>query len=327
MSLRFIFLEELEETVVPLAGPHCAARARRLFLDPQDYILSRMSLTHEESLASLSVRDIDVHGVTTELYEGGSGTAILYLHAGEGLRPSAPILGLLASAGHLLAPVHPGFGVKPRPPSFSTIGDLAYFYLDLLDQLELDKVAVVAADFGGWIAAELAVRSTARLSHLVLAGPTGIKCGDREDRDIADMFALGRAELIELMYADPAVSQVGESSLREDFDGLSDDALTSIARSRESMAVFGWSPYMHNPRLRQWLHRIDIPTLVLWGARDRFTFPEYGASFAAAIPAARFEVLEAAGHYPHIEQPERFVEVVANFLEIKSSSVVAGRPS
>jgi pimeloyl-ACP methyl ester carboxylesterase len=84
---------------------------------------------------------------------------------------------------------------------------------------------------------------------------------------------------------------------------------------------------MHNPRLRQWLRRIDIPTLVLWGARDRFTLPEYGASFAAAIPAARFEVLEAAGHYPHIEQPERFVEVVANFLDIKSSSVVTGRPS
>jgi pimeloyl-ACP methyl ester carboxylesterase len=55
--------------------------------------------------------------------------------------------------------------------------------------------------------------------------------------------------------------------------------------------------------------------------------PEYGASFAAAIPAARFEVLEDAGHYPHIEQPERFIEVVANFLEIKPSSVVAGRPS
>jgi pimeloyl-ACP methyl ester carboxylesterase len=286
-----------------------------------------MSLTLEEPAASLSVRDIDVHGITTELYEGGSGTPILYLHAGEGLRPSAPILGLLASAGHLLAPVHPGFGVKPRPPSFSTIGDLAYFYLDLLDQLKLDKVDVVAADFGGWIAAELAVRSTARLSHLVLAAPTGIKCGDREDRDIADMFALSRSELIELMYADPAISQVGESSLREDFDGLSDDALTSIARSRESSAVFGWSPYMHNPRLRQWLHRIDIPTLVVWGARDRFTLPEYGASFAAAIPAARFEVLEDAGHYPHIEQPERFIEVVANFLEIKPSNVVTGRPS
>jgi pimeloyl-ACP methyl ester carboxylesterase len=286
-----------------------------------------MPVTLEESAASLSVRDIDVHGVTTELYEGGSGTPILYLHAGEGLRPSAPFFRLLASAGHLLAPVHPGFGVKPRPPSFSTIGDLAYFYLDLLDQLELDKVDVVAADFGGWIAAELAIRSSARLSHLVLAGSTGIKCGGREDRDIADIFALSRPELIELMYADPAISQVGESPLREDFDGLSDDALISIARSRESLAVFGWSPYMHNPRLRQWLHRIDIPTLVVWGARDRFTLPEYGASFAAAIPAARFEVLEDAGHYPHIEQPERFIEVVANFLEIKPSSVVAGRPS
>jgi len=179
---RSLTSPDVTQSVATLPEPSVLG-PRRLFLDPQDYILSRMSLTHEKSAASLSVRDIDVHGVTTELYEGGSGTPILYLHAGEGPRPSAPILGLLASAGHLLAPIHPGFGVKPRPPSFSTIGDLAYFYLDLLDQLELDKVAVVAADFGGWIAAELAVRSTARLSHLVLAGPTGIKCGDREDRE------------------------------------------------------------------------------------------------------------------------------------------------
>jgi pimeloyl-ACP methyl ester carboxylesterase len=276
---------------------------------------------------SLSVRDIDVHGVTTELYEGGDGTPILYLHSGEGLRPSASILPLLASAGRLLAPVTPGFGVMPRPPEFSTIGDLAYFYLDLLDQLDLDEVDVVGADFGAWIAAELAVRSTARLSHLVLVGATGIKSGDREHRDIADLFALGQSELIELMYAHAEISQIGESSLRQDFTGLSDDDLTAIARSRESLAVFGWSPYMHNPQLRQWLHRIDIPTLVVWGARDRFTLPEYGESFAAAIPGARFELIEGAGHYPHIEKPEEFLEVVTSFLETKSSSVGAGRAS
>jgi pimeloyl-ACP methyl ester carboxylesterase len=71
---------------------------------------------------------------------------------------------------------------------------------------------------------------------------------------------------------------------------------------------------MHNPRLRRWLKRISVPTLVLWGASDRVVSPEYGRAYAASIPGARFALIEAAGHHPEIEQPEAFVERVAAFM-------------
>jgi pimeloyl-ACP methyl ester carboxylesterase len=71
---------------------------------------------------------------------------------------------------------------------------------------------------------------------------------------------------------------------------------------------------MYNPQLARWLGRIAVPTLVLWGASDRMVTPAYGRAYSALIPGARFELIDAAGHHPHIEQPEAFVERVMSFL-------------
>jgi pimeloyl-ACP methyl ester carboxylesterase len=71
---------------------------------------------------------------------------------------------------------------------------------------------------------------------------------------------------------------------------------------------------MYNPRLARWLARIAVPTLVLWGASDRVVTPAYGRAYAARIPGARFEIIEAAGHHPEIEQPGTLAERVRAFL-------------
>ena len=88
-----------------------------------------------------------------------------------------------------------------------------------------------------------------------------------------------------------------------------------IARNREATALYAWEPYFHNPKLRQWLHRITVPTLLLWGADDRFvTASYYGAAYRSAIPGARFETIDRAGHFPHIEEPAALVDRVRGFL-------------
>ena len=271
----------------------------------------------------LAVSEIEIRGVTTDLYEVGTGRPLLFLHAGEGLRADAPYLTALAECGRVIAPVHPGFGRHELPRSVGTVDDLAYFYLDLLDHLDLHDVALVGADFGGWIATEVAVRSTERLSALVLAGSVGVKMGDRTEREIADLWASSREHLIDLMYADPAHADTGLSPLRATFDGLSDDDLTTIARARESLVVFGWKPYLHNPRLHHWLHRIALPSLVVCGDRDRFTAPDYARRLANGISGARFVEIPGVGHYPHIEAPELFAQTVGEFLQ--STPISAAR--
>jgi pimeloyl-ACP methyl ester carboxylesterase len=252
---------------------------------------------------------IEVRGIRVEWIERGSGQPLLFLHPSIGIDPAAPVLTHLAKDAHVLAPSHTGFGASDLPPSFTTVDDLAYFYLDLLDGRDLRDVIVVGVSLGAWIAAEIAVKSTARIAKLVLADAVGIRLHQRETSDIADIFALTEKAFIALAYHDPNVGTRDPS--------LPDAKVARVARNLESTARFAWQPYMHNPKLKGRLHRIDVPTLLLWGAQDRIVSPDYGRAYAAAIPGARFALIEQSGHFPHLEQPAAFAEQVLSFAMAK----------
>jgi len=250
---------------------------------------------------------IDIRGVRIEMIDRGTGRPILFLHPGVGIDPSAAVLDHLGKAGmRLLAPSHPGFGRSDLPNSFTTVDDLAYFYLDMLDALDLRETVVVGVSLGAWIAAEIAVKSTVRIAKLVLADAVGIRVSDDpETSDIADIFAMPEKDFTALAYHDPAKGTRDPS--------WPDEKLVAIARNLESTARFAWSPYMHDPKLKDRLHRIDVPTLLLWGLRDRIVTPDYGRAYAAQIPGARFSIIDQAGHFPHIEQPAEFARQVLSF--------------
>jgi pimeloyl-ACP methyl ester carboxylesterase len=197
--------------------------------------------------------------------------------------------------------------MEAAPPELTTIDDLAYLYLDLLEAMDLRNCAVVGVSLGGWIAAEMAVKTTMRMSHLVLADALGIKVGSRETRDIADIYAVTDKQLADLVYADAG-------AMAKDVKSLPESELILMARARESTGRYGWTPYMHDPKLKQRLRRIHIPTLLLWGEADRVAGPDYGRAYAAAIPGARFETIPRAGHFPHLEQPAALVRAVSDFI-------------
>jgi pimeloyl-ACP methyl ester carboxylesterase len=251
---------------------------------------------------------LTVEGTRIDLIERGKGRPVLLLHAENGIEPATAAIDELAKCAHVIAPTHPGFGRSDVPQGMHTVDDLSYFYLDLLDQLDLHDVTLVGVAFGAWIAAEIAVKATARLTRLVMANAVGIKVGDRETRDIADIFALTEPEYLELTYCDPNAG-------RRDYKSLPPAEVVAAARGREATARFAWSPYFHNPRLKSRLHRIRIPTLFLWGARDRMVGEAYGRAYCAMIPGARFETIEGAGHFPHQEQPQIFASRILKFMD------------
>ena len=144
------------------------------------------------------------------------------------------------------------------------------------------------------------------MSRLVLANAVGIKVGNRETRDIADIFAMLEPQLNKLAFSDP---KAGE----RDYKSMPEAELVAVARNRESLARFAWQPYMHDPKLKSRLHRIRIPTLFLWGKDDGILSEDYGRAYCAAIPGARFAPIERAGHFPHVEQPEAFARHVLAF--------------
>ena len=160
-------------------------------------------------------RTMSLAGTTLELVERGHGCPLLFLHPGEGLAPEKRWLELLSPRYRVIAPWHPGYGNSPLIDGSGSVDDLAYLYLDLAGELGIENAVLVGACFGGWIAAEMMVRSTARFSRLVLVDPLGIKISGREERDIADMHALPRAEYLKLAWADPAKGDLDFTNLPE----------------------------------------------------------------------------------------------------------------
>jgi len=256
----------------------------------------------------MSDHGLKVHGIELEVLRRGRGRPILALHGFDTIDPTAPFLDLLGRRAEIVAPSSPGFGRSPRPNDFDTVYDLAHLYLAALDALPADKVTLLGFSFGGWLAAEVAVACSQRLDKLVLVDPLGIKISDRETPDILDIFNKSPDEVRRKSWHDPR-------RFAPDYDAMDDEALVLRARNREALCRYAWHPYMYNPQLRRWLGRIAVPTLVVWGASDGVVSPDYGRAFAGLIPNSRFELIEAAGHHPEIEQPAVFVERVCRFLE------------
>lgn len=250
---------------------------------------------------------LNVGGIELEILRRGRGRKLLLLHGLETIPREARFLDLLARRAEIIAPSSPGFGRSARPDDVASVYDLVHLYLELLETLD-EKVSVVGFSFGGWVAAEMAAACRHRIDKLVLVDAFGIKISGPETADILDIFNAHPRDVAPRRWRDPA-------RWAPDFDAMADDDIVRHARDREALCLYGWHPYMHNPRLKRWLARVRIPTLVLWGAQDGIVAPSYGRAYSALIPGARFAAIEEAGHHPELEQPEAFADHVLGFLE------------
>ena len=256
-------------------------------------------------MANLATTSHSLQGVDLTVSRKGRGPSILVLHGGGGPTLGFPFADRLAEHFELIEPVHPGFAGTPIPDHFDGLEDLVYLYLDLMDALALEQTIVLGNSLGGWLAAEIAVRTTARIAKLIMVDAVGVKVGGREERDIVDVFATSQRELNRLMWHDPA--------LAPDTSKFTDEQLKIVAGNRVALSLYGWDPYLHNPKLRHRLHRITVPTLFISGASDRLVTPAYGRACCGMIPGARMAVIERAGHAPHVERPDAFVASVIAF--------------
>ena len=249
---------------------------------------------------------IAVHGIELEVLRRGEGAPVLFLHGFTPPRRDARFLELLGRRMAVIAPSHPGFGGTARPKDFESVYDLLNLYGQLIERLGHPKVSIIGSSFGGWLAAELALRMPSRIDHLVLVDSLGIKVSDRETPDILDVFNVHPDKVRAATWHDPANAP--------DYDAMEDAELIALHRGREALSLYGWHPYMHQPRLAYWLPAIKAETLVLWGASDGIVKPTYGQAMARLIPGARYAEIAAAGHHPEIEQPDSFADHVIGFL-------------
>lgn len=255
--------------------------------------------------------------VELELFEGGSGQPLLFLHGGNGPRPDAPFLASLCEEFRVIAPTHPGFGASSLPFWLDSIDDFAHIHLELINRLGLSDVVLVGHSIGGWTAAELATKTTSSIDRVVLIAPVGIKVGPVDRLDIPDIFAMPQQELQRLLYVEPEKWQLDPAK-------LSDQELLAIARNRQTLALITWEPYMHNPKLKHRLHRVNVPTLFVRGASDGIVSADYLARYAALIPQARIKIVAQAGHLPQVEQPAATAATVLQFLQGEQAAETSG---
>jgi pimeloyl-ACP methyl ester carboxylesterase len=251
---------------------------------------------------ALTVRDRKI-----QLFEGGAGRPLLYLH-GAGVYWWMPVHDRLARSRRVVLPVHPGFGASEGFEAIESMEDLVFHTADVLDALALPRVDVVGLSLGGWLAAELALRHPARVGRLVLVDAPGVRV---PGVPMQDVFMAAPPKARALLFHDPAAS-VATAVLP---DAPPPERLEAALRGREAAARLLWNPARQYRKLTERLWRIQAPALVVWGDDDRLIPPAYGEAWARGIPGARLVTIERCGHLPPLEQPERFTEVALGFLD------------
>jgi pimeloyl-ACP methyl ester carboxylesterase len=253
-------------------------------------------------LKTVKIADVDL-----DVFETGQGSPIFFIHGASGFSERQPFVAQLSARRRLIAPSHPGFGKSSLPDWLDSIDDIAHIYLELMDTLGLDKADLIGCSIGGWIAAEMATKVPERVSKLVMVGPVGVKVGSADKLDIPDIFAMPQADVNKLVYHDPAKVP--------DIAKMPDDELAIMFRNRETTALLVWEPWMHSTKLKHRLHRVKAPALFIRGASDGLVSADYLKAYAALLPNARTLTIPAAGHAPHLEQPDAFASAVLEFLK------------
>jgi pimeloyl-ACP methyl ester carboxylesterase len=239
------------------------------------------------------------------LFRQGSGRPVLVLHAAGGAGAWNAYLEALSEHVDVIAPDHPGFGLSDDLPEVATMTDLVQHYVRLLDVLGLDRVDVVAASFGGWIAAELASTVPDRVDHLVLMAPAGLQIPEAPP---ADLWQMTPEETVRALFYDPALVEAVLSV------PPTPEAAAQTGRDMESFGRFAREPFLHNPELPARLSKITARTLVIAAEVDTIIPRPHSEAYAAAIPGATLRTAEKCAHGLYHERPDYLAEQVVEFL-------------
>jgi pimeloyl-ACP methyl ester carboxylesterase len=242
----------------------------------------------------------------------GDGPAVVFFDGPWGLTWDA-FLDALARRFTVYAPEHPG--TTPGEPdtiqAIDTLWDLALCYDEMLDELGLSDVAFVGHSFGAMVACEVAALRPSRARRLVLLDPIGLW---RDDAPVTNWMLVGLPELPELVFRD-----AGSPAAQSLFAIPDDPEAGALARTRLMWAMGATGKFIWpipDKGLVKRIHRLrGIDSLLVWGADDRVVPRVYAEEFARRLAHTRTEIVEAAGHAPHLEQPAATARVVEAFLE------------
>jgi pimeloyl-ACP methyl ester carboxylesterase len=273
------------------------------------------------------VRFRTVHGHRRAYRIAGSGPPLLLLHGiGDSSVGWLDVMDELAEDHTVIAPDLLGHGQSARPRADYSVAAYANGMRDLLTLLGVDRVTVVGHSLGGGVAAQFAYQYPERCERLVLVATGGVA------KAVNPFLRIAAAPLAEIFlvplslpFARP-IGRLGLEALRlsgtdlgRDHDQIARvlDALPDrdarVAFTRTLRSGVDWRGQVVTLRDRCYLAEA-MPTLIVWGTRDGVIPVTHAHAAHAAMPGSRLELFEGAGHFPHHDDPERFVELVRRFV-------------
>lgn len=245
---------------------------------------------------------VTVNGCKVEVMRGGKGSPVMFLHGAGGGGIWMPFMDKIAAEHEVIVPSHPGYDNSDTPEWLDNVGDIAFFYLDFLEKLGLKDIDLIGNSMGGWIAAEIAVRDQKRLKTLTLISAAGIHVNGVAK---GDLFLWTPEQRVRALFHDqkfaeqllsiPPTPEMIDTQLKNSF----------------ITAKLAWSPRFYNRDLAKWLHRIKIPTLIVWGADDKIFPAPYAKAYGDLIPGSKVEVIPNCGHVPQVEKLDVFLPIFA----------------
>jgi len=245
--------------------------------------------------------ELVVNGLKTQVLRAGQGEPLIFWHGGGtagGWEFAAP----WTEKFTVYLPLHPGFGGSADDVGITSIQDYLMHYLDLFDELQLDRFHLVGQSLGGWMAATFATQQARRLHRLVLVCPVGLWV---REHPITDLFRLKPEELPAALSEDPA-------ALGPPPDPHDVNAIVERYREMTTLARIGWQR-MYDPKLAKHLHRIDVPTLLVWGEQDRVVPLAQAGEWQRLVRGSQLRTFKPAGHLVLRERPEA-TKAVREFL-------------
>jgi pimeloyl-ACP methyl ester carboxylesterase len=249
--------------------------------------------------------DREVHcvgGVRVVMLTAGSGEPLVFLH-GAGTFHGFEFAKPWAERFRVLIPFHPGFGESADDPAMTDLHDYVMHYLEFFDALALDRVLLVGFSLGGYLAAKFAMEHGHRVKKLVLVGPAGLRDSKYPTTDV---LALPAEQIPRMLVSNFEVIRPHLPEKPDlEFIGERYREMTTVAR------ILWERPW--DPKMPRHLHRLTMPTLLLWGEQDRLVPAQQAETWRKFIPTADIQIFKGAGHLV-LDEKREAVEAVERFL-------------
>jgi pimeloyl-ACP methyl ester carboxylesterase len=253
--------------------------------------------------SDLDARFIDVCGLRTRYLLRGAGPAVLVLHGwGASIEATYPIVTGLAPVASVYVLDLPGFGQSAPPPQPWGVEDYQVFVAAFMDALEIERPTIVGHSNGGRIAIRMAATEPPRAARLVLVDSAGI----RPKRTLRWYRRVGMAKVGK--YAARYLGAPGERLRARIVGRVASSDYAAAGEMRPTLVR------LVNSDLREYLPRISVPTLLVWGADDTDTPLADARLMERLIPDAGLVVLDGAGHFSYLDQSASFARIVTHFI-------------